>query len=115
MILEKTALSLQNQADSSRKDDVIGVQYTYRPPEQALVIIAFPDPHFLIQLGNFNHHKTKEIPEGTYVRWGSAKLDLCLQEDNASAWLKLFSFQIYSGVLKNKKKKKLDLKNKSKI
>lgn len=107
MILEKTvALSLQNQADFSRKDDAIGVSYTYRPPDQVLVITAFPDPYLLRQLGISNHHKTKEIPEGTYVYGGSAKLYLCLQEDNASAWLKLFSFQIYSGVLKNKKKRK---------
>lgn len=96
MILEKTvALSLQNQADFPRKDDAIGVSYTSRPPEQELVIIAFPGPYFLRQLVTINHHKTKEIPQGTYICRGSAKLDFCLQEDNASAWLKLLSLNIF--------------------
>lgn len=111
------ALPLKNQADFIRKDDAIGVSYTYKtmwPPEQGLVLQAFPDSYFLWQLVTFNHYKTKEIPQGTYICRGSAKLDSRLREDNALAWLKLFSFQIYAGIFE-KKKKKLELIKKSKI
>lgn len=49
MILEK-ALSLQNQDDFTRKDDIIGVGYIYRsklPPEQGFVTTAFRGPYLL--------------------------------------------------------------------
>ena len=71
------SLSLQNQDDFTRKSDIIGVGYIYRsqwPPKQGFVIPDFQSLIFLKQLGTFNHHKTREIPQGTYICCDSAQV-----------------------------------------
>lgn len=85
------------------------MSYIYRlkwPPEQWLVITALPRPLLSVTVGDFQPLQDQRDSTGYVHLCGSAKLDLSLGRQNASAWLKLLSFQIYSGGLENYNKEK---------